>query len=237
MKIHQIWHGDSRDLGKRFKDGHIDCIITDPPFGVNNQSNSSVTEEGKKYARKIANDESPEVAIGVFEEVMDVLLPKTAEHSDLYVFTAYQVLSEWLVMLDKLGARHGFVRKAVLVWEKDGPGMGDLESWGQGHEFIIYLKKGRAPRNAPRRSGVLHVPQLRPGKLIHPHEKPEALLELLIKHSTTEGQFLVDPFGGSGSLVRAAKNCNRNAVAIEYDEFNYKESSRKLVEAGEDLFA
>lgn len=233
---HQIWHGDSREECAKFKQGKVHCVITDPPFGVDNQSNSSVTEAGKSHARKIANDESPEVAIRVFNEVMDVLLPKTADNSDLYVFTAYQVLKDWLVMLDELGARHGFVRKAVLVWEKDGPGMGDLESWGQGHEFIIYLKKGRVPRHAPRRSGVIHVPQLRPNKLIHPHEKPEQLLELLIKHSTIEGQFLVDPFGGSGSLVRAAKNCGRSAVAIEYDERNHREAKRKLDEMGEDIF-
>lgn len=225
---HQIWHGDSRELCDKFKAGRVDCIITDPPFGVDNQSNSSVTEDGKKYARKIANDETPEVAIALFNEVMDVLLPKTADDCDLYVFTAYQVLKEWLVMLDELGEKHGFTRKAVLVWEKDGPGMGDLESWGQGHEFVIFLKKGRAPRNSKRRSGVLHVPQLRPGKLIHPHEKPEALLETLIKHSTVEGQMIVDPFGGSGSLVRAARNVGRSAVAIEYDEFNYNEAKKKL---------
>lgn len=234
---HQIWHGDSREQCAKFKPGKVHCVITDPPFGVDNQSNSSVTEAGKDHARKIANDESPEIAMRVFNEVMDVLLPKTADDADLYVFTAYQVLSDWLVMLDELGTRHGFVRKAVLVWEKDGPGMGDLESWGQGHEFIIYLKKGRVPRYAPRRSGVIHVPQLRPNKLIHPHEKPEQLLELLIKHSTKPGQFLVDPFGGSGSLVRAAKNCDRSAVAIEYDERNFQEANRKLQEQGEDMFA
>lgn len=228
MQLHDIWHGDSRELLALLPEKSVDCVITDPPFGVDNLSNSAVTQEGKKYARKIANDESPEVAVRVFEEVMDVLLPKTKDDCDLYVFTAYQVLSEWLVFLDELGKKHGFVRKAVLVWEKDGPGMGDLESWGQSHEFIIFLKKGRAPRNSPRRSGVLHVPQLRPNKLIHPHEKPERLLELLIKHSTSEGQFLVDPFGGSGSLVRAARNANRYAVAVEYDEFNYNEAKRKL---------
>jgi adenine-specific DNA-methyltransferase len=196
----------------------------------------AVTEGGKDYARKIANDESPEVAIRVFQEVMDILLPKTADDADLYVFTAYQVLKEWLVMLDDLGTKHGFVRKAVLVWEKDGPGMGDLESWGQGHEFIIFLKKGREPRHAKRRNGVIHTPQLRPKDLIHPHEKPTALLELLIKHSTQENDILVDPFGGSGSLVRAAKKCNRNAVAIEYDERNFKEAAQKLEEQGNGLF-
>jgi adenine-specific DNA-methyltransferase len=178
----------------------------------------ATTQEGKAYARKIANDESPEVAMRVFREVMAALLPKTASDSDLYVFTAYQVLKEWLHFLDDLGAEHGFVRKAVLVWEKDGPGMGDLDSWGQGHEFIIFLKKGRRPSSDTRRSGVIHVPQLRPTQLIHPHEKPLPLLELFIKHSTSQGDFIVDPFGGSGSLVRAAQRTGRSAVAIEYDE-------------------
>ena len=236
--VHQIWQGDSRELCQKFKPGCVNCVITDPPFGVDNLSNMATTAEGKQYARKIANDESPEVAMRVFTEVMDVLLPKTADDSDLYVFTAYQVLKEWLLFLDDLGSRHGFVRKAVLVWEKDGPGMGDLDSWGQGHEFIIFLKKGRRPSSDTRRSGVIHVPQLRPTQLIHPHEKPLPLLEMFIRHSTNQGDFIVDPFGGSGSLVRAAQRTGRSAVAIEYDEENYNLAKRKLEEGeGEGLFA
>lgn len=236
-QVHEIWNGDSRELCQRFKPGRVHCVITDPPFGVDNLSNMATTQEGKKYARKIANDESPEVAMRVFDEVMDALLPRTADNSDLYVFTAYQVLKEWLDLSDRL-ARHGFVRKALLVWEKDGPGMGDLSSWGQGHEFIIYLKKGRRERTDTRRSGVLHVPQLRPTELIHPHEKPLPLLEMFIKHSTDAGDFIVDPFGGSGSLVRAAQRTGRSAVAIEYDEENYLLAKRKLKEGdGEGLFA
>lgn len=229
MKIHQIWHGDSVELCQKFKPGSVNCVITDPPFGVDNLSKSSVTEHGKSYARKIANDEDPGTALKVFHEVMEVLLPKTSEDSDLYIFTANQVLKEWLVSLDERLARFGFNRKALLVWEKDGPGMGDLNSWGQGYEFILFYQKGKKTRNAPRRSGIIHVPQVNAKKLIHPHEKPESLLELLIKHSTFEGEFLVDPFGGSGSLVRAARNCDRNAVAIELDERNFQEASRKLV--------
>jgi adenine-specific DNA-methyltransferase len=219
--VHDIWHGKSEELCAKFKPGRVNCIITDPPFGVDNLSNSSVTNEGKSYARKIANDESPEVAIATFNNVMDVLLPKTADNTDMYVFTAYQVLKEWLEVADNL-SRHGFVRSGVLVWQKDGPGMGDLESWGIAHEFIIFLKKGRRPRSDKRRPGVIHIPQVRPEKLIHPHEKPVPLLDLFIRHSTDPGDFLVDPFGGSGSLVRAAKAAGRNAIAIEYDEKNYK---------------
>lgn len=30
--IHQIWHGNSIELVKKFKPGRVQCVITDPPF-------------------------------------------------------------------------------------------------------------------------------------------------------------------------------------------------------------
>jgi 16S rRNA G966 N2-methylase RsmD len=229
--VHQIWLGKSEELSERFKPGRIDCIITDPPFGVDNQSNQSVTPDGKQYARKIANDETPEIAIATFKRVMDALLPKTKADCDVYVFTSHQVIKEWLIMTDEYMPTHGFRRKAILFWEKDGPGMGDTECpWGMGMEFILFFQKGRRPKTGVRRNSVIRSPQLRPGELIHPHEKPVALLEMLIKQSTVEGEFIVDPFGGSGSLVRAAERCGRSAVAIEYDQTNYDLAMKKFAE-------
>ncbi len=231
-----IWHGDSRELCQRLKPGSVNCVITDPPFGVDNLSKQAKTREGKEYARKIANDESPEIALQVFQEVMDVLLPKTADVADFYIFTAQQVLEKWLAMAkSEWMVGHGFEYKATLVWEKDGPGMGDLDSWGQGHEFIIYLKKGRRINSQKRRSGVLHVPQVRPKDLIHPHEKPGPLLEAFIKQSTDPGDLLVDPFGGSGSLARAARNAGRSCLCIEYDKVNFDRAKAKL-DAGGGMF-
>jgi DNA modification methylase len=209
----------------------VNCIITDPPFGVDNQSNQAVTPEGKKHARKIANDESVEAALNITTDVMRVLLPKTSEDADLYIFTAGEVLARWIDFVDALDV-FGFKRKGILVWEKDGPGMGDLNSWGQGHEFILYLKKGSRTLSGQRRNGVLHVPQVRPGDLIHPHEKPEALYEILIKASTSKGQLLVDPFGGSGVLARAARNTERSGISIELDKENYDLASKKFEQIG-----
>lgn len=218
-------------LCERFKPSSVNCIVTDPPFGVNNLSNQATTEEGKKYARKIANDESPEIAIATFKRVMNVLLPKTADNCDAYIFTSYQVLSEWLVMLDNYMGPFGFERKAVLVWEKDGPGMGDLENpWGMGCEFIMQYRKGRIPKTVKRRNSVLHHPQVRPDKLIHPHEKPLPLLGDLIKASTEPHDFIVDPFGGSCSTARAARLYKRSCVAIEYDEMNFDLATRSFNE-------
>jgi adenine-specific DNA-methyltransferase len=224
-----IWLGDSVELCKKFK--WVDCIITDPPFGVDNQSNSAKTEHGKAYARKIANDESPEIAIKIFKDVMTSLLPRTVSDCDMYVFTSYQVLSDWMAMTDEFLPQFGFRRRAVLVWKKDGPGMGDTNSpWGMGCEFILFFQKGRREKSAKRANNVLEYAQVGALSLIHPHEKPLPLLERLIKTSTNRGDFLVDPFGGSGSLARAARNTGRNAVCIELDETNHGLAKRKLDE-------
>ena len=214
-------HGRSEEVLAGLRQANIDCVLTDPPYGVDNQSNSAVTKAGKEHARKIANDSSPEEALAVFAKVMNIILPKMKPSSDIYIFTAQEVLKEWLIFCDELFAPSGFERKSVGTWIKAGPGMGDLEGWGRGYEFILYYQRGRKERGIKRRNMVLEFLQNPPAKLIHPHEKPLALLETLIKHSTREGDWIVDPFAGSGSTLRAAQRCNRNALGVEFDKLNY----------------
>lgn len=142
-------------------------------------------------------------------------------------------------MLDDYMPTHGFQRKAILFWEKEGPGMGDLNCpWGMGMEFIMFFQKGKRDKTGTRRNSVIRCPQVRPGDLIHPHEKPVPLLETLIKQSTVPADFIVDPFGGSGALARAAERTSRSAVTIELDKKNYDLSMKKFHEgdgAGFDL--
>jgi adenine-specific DNA-methyltransferase len=131
-------------------------------------------------------------------------------------------------MCDQFFAPHGYERDALIVWEKDGPGMGDLENpFGMAMEFVLFYRRGRQDKRVQRRNAVIHIPQLRPEELVHPHEKPLPLLELFIKASSDPGHWLVDPFGGSASLARAGRNTDRNVVCIEYDEYNAAEAQRK----------
>ena len=55
-----------------------------------------------------------------------------------------------------------------------------------------------------------------PGK--HPCEKPIGMMEHIIKTSTREGHTVLDPFAGSGSTLRAAKNLGRKAIGFEIEE-------------------
>lgn len=52
----------------------------------------------------------------------------------------------------------------------------------------------------------------------HPTVKPVDLMEWLVKLVTREGQRVLDPFAGTGTTGRAAKNLGREFLLIEQDE-------------------
>ena len=60
--------------------------------------------------------------------------------------------------------------------------------------------------------------------------KPIVLIEHLIKLFTLEGQYVLDPFMGSGSHGVAAININRKFVGIEKDEKYFNIATQRLAE-------
>ncbi len=55
------------------------------------------------------------------------------------------------------------------------------------------------------------------GNRAHPTQKPVALLQWSILR-VKDAALILDPFAGSGSTLRAAKNLNRRAIGIEIEE-------------------
>ncbi len=65
---------------------------------------------------------------------------------------------------------------------------------------------------------VWTFPSVRPYKDKHPAEKPLAMLEHAIAATTSQGDIVLDCFGGGGSTAIAALGLGRRAVAIEIEE-------------------
>lgn len=209
-----IIHGDSRDYIPRIRTP-INCVATDPPFGVDVEMNSAESPDQKSVNQKIENDGDVDQAIEVFMDIMATIRPHLAEQADIYVFTSWVVLEWWIPAVKKIGPEIDL--KMMLLWDKGYPGKGDLvANWGCGYEPILYLKKGRRPIHH-RRSGIIHVDKVASGQNIHPTEKPVQLMEILLEMSTDPGDFVVDPFSGSGSTSVAAQKMGRNSLAFEID--------------------
>lgn len=224
---HEILHGDCREVlrGGYVPPREIDCLLTDPPYGVAFKSTFGKDPASReKFQTEIEDDEDVERAIASFDETMNLLLPYFAETCEFYVFSQWQVAPEWQKYLETLSV-HGIELRQLIIWEKGYPGLGDMTyNWGCGHEFIYYLKKGS--RKVPyRRSAIIHVDKVRPGTNVHPTQKPIELLKILIEYSTDPGQFIFDPYAGSGSTVVAARESGRDAVGIE-KRADYVESAR-----------
>ena len=68
--------------------------------------------------------------------------------------------------------------------------------------------------------------------LVHPTQKPVALMEYLIKTYTNEGDTVLDHCMGSGTTMVAAKNLNRHGIGIELDA-RYFQIAKERIEATE----
>ena len=119
--------------------------------------------------------------------------------------------------------------RAVLIWDKgDWPGMGDLTlPWGPSTEEIYVLGTGFVGK----RSGSIVRCAERPSGTTarHPTEKPVALMRRLVGWCAPLAD-VFDPFMGSGTTLRAAKDLGRRAIGIEIEERYCEIAARRLAQ-------
>ena len=61
-----------------------------------------------------------------------------------------------------------------------------------------------------------------------PTQKPEALIERMILASSNEGDWVIDPFSGSGTTMRVCQQLNRNGIGIELNEVFIEQTKERL---------
>lgn len=119
-------------------------------------------------------------------------------------------------MMDKV-----FEFKQMVVWDKGPMGMG----WHYRRSYEVVLvgqKPGAACRwfddTSKVENIIRHIPKIIPSATEHPTVKPIALMAHFVGLHSQEGDTILDPFMGSGTTLRAAKDLHRKAIGIEIDE-------------------
>ncbi len=136
---------------------------------------------------------------------------------------------------------NGLVIKNIITWQKTNP-MPNVTRRVLTHstEFIVWAVKGKGwifnyeilKELNPEKSKDGLTKQMRDvwtfpvvqgkerihdenGKAIHPTQKPEKMLEWIISGFSNKNDLVLDPFCGSGTTCKIAKNLNRNFIGIE----------------------
>lgn len=202
----------------------VDLIATDPPYGVEFQSNRR--EATEKF--EVMQGDRGEVDVA---GILRACVLKLRRGRHVYVFGP----PEPMQAIDRLTAH------MTLIWDKEHLGMGNLAlPRGPSHEPINFAVTQLSKANREAGSGQLSA-RLRQGSVLraerlnsigvkrHPSEKPVAVMRQIIESSSCLGELVADPFMGSGSTIIAALLEGRRAVGIENDP-KYFEVAKKRVE-------
>lgn len=216
---HRLLCGDASDpeLIAAFAAGtEVGAVWTDPPYGVD--------YEGKTERRlRIRNDNLDAPAL--LERTLLALAPVLSAHAPFYLCApGGRLNTQFRLVLERTGWR----LHEDLLWVKQQFVLGRLDYHAQ-HEHVLYGwapgTSGRPGRGSPagsrwhgdnRQSSVFFVD--RPTRSEeHPTIKPVGLITAHLLNSTRRGDWVIDPFAGSGSTLIACEQLARRCLAVELD--------------------
>lgn len=216
--INNVIHGECIEVIRGMGAESVDLVLTDPPYGIAFHSDASRDKEYRgnlKSVDGILNDGKDNAPF--LSEVIDELARVMKPDSHIYWFTRWDKVAEQMPLLERY-----FNVKNAIVWDKGSGSMGDiLGSYAGNYETILFAHKGRRLLNKVdgkrRHPDILRFPKIPATRLRHSHEKPEELIDFLIRKSSDPGELVLDPFAGSGTTAAVAKRLSREFVTIEAD--------------------
>lgn len=223
-----LYHGSCLEVDEWLA---ADVLITDPPYGLNSQLSNQTPSRGRrpKEARATVVHAKPEWDATL--EVRDAALERWTESSpgaagSLANAKPYAVFASPARLDGALPCR-----EFPVVWDKLNVGMGDTTfPFGRSYELIYVNGPGWHTAGGLRASSIIRVQHRTSDArdIGHPSPKPLALMGELVRKAPAG--VIADPFTGSGSTLRAAKDNGRRAIGVEMNEVYCELAAKRLVQ-------
>lgn len=214
--------GDWRDCLDKLQDESVALVLTDPPYGMDYQSDYRLDRDKERKHETIEGDASTEDAIQGISACLTALHSKLKPDAHVFCFCHWSNEAD----IRRAVEAAGYTIRGSLIWVKNNTGMGDpTTTFAPKHERIIHAVKG-SPVLFSRAADVLLADRC--NSELHPTEKPVALLKQLIEVTTTKDELVVDPFAGVASTLVAAKELGRAFFGCEINEGYFIKGSERL---------
>lgn len=203
----------------------IDVVIADPPYFLSNggksiSSGKVVSVNKGEWDKKENYGDVKQFTKEWIDECYRILKNKCS----IWISGTYHNIFDIKKALDDAGFR----MINIIIWKKlDPPPLIYKNKCRFSYEFIIWADKGcghffNYDEMFKINNDELEDVWILPSVVIsekkygyHPTQKPECLLERMIKASTVEKQIVLDPFMGSGTTGIVCKRLNRRFIGIE----------------------
>jgi excisionase family DNA binding protein len=134
-----------------------------------------------------------------------------------------------LVLRQAVNAKPFFDKDAVrLPYDED-----KIQSYLRDKRYKDKDARERHLRKGKYATNILRVPSLKGSskeKIGHPSQKPITLINQLIAASTRKGDYVLDPFLGSGTTAAAAQELGRRWVGIESNPKYVKIAQKRITD-------
>lgn len=225
MGNHRLLCGDSTkesDMERLMDGAEADIVFTDPPYNVNYKG----TKFDGIMNDNMEEDKFVEFTIGFMTRMMENL--KTG--GVFYICSGY---SSYPIFLYAIKATE-MIFTNPIIWVKNNTSMG-WNDYRYKHEMVL---KGKIPKRQGKKAvpilygwnrgkhyfietrfeaDVWEIKRKAGSNMIHPTQKPLALINRALTNSSKANENVLDQFGGSGSTLIGAEMTRRNAYIMELD--------------------
>lgn len=233
-----LYLGDCIEVMKELERNKVDLIFADPPYFLSNdgqsiRSGKVVSVNKGDWDKKENYDNVDSFTYSWLKECHRIL----KYDGTIWVSGTHHNIFD----IEKNMKKIGFKIINIVIWHKsDPPPLIYKNKFRFSYEFIIWAKKGgkhyfnydemySVNNQEMEDVWLMDAVQMSEKKHgYHPTQKPEALLDRIIRASSKEGDIVLDPFLGSGTTCFVAKKLNRQYIGIEKEEKYFNIAKNRL---------
>ena len=223
IELDTIYNEDCLTGMQRIPDGSVDCCVTDPPYKLTSGGCCGGLDIVFNSADDDAVKKGELFEIPSFETWMREVYRVLKDGTHFYCMTNDKNMKDMISAAESVG----FKEVNILVWAKQMHT--PLPYYMKNVEFVLLFRKGRA-RKINNMGDFALIENIRGvfGNKVHPSEKPVPLFRKFVENSTNEGDTVLEPFMGSGTLAAACKSCGRHFIGFELNRDYYDIALRRI---------
>jgi site-specific DNA-methyltransferase (adenine-specific) len=219
-----IYRGEALETLRQLPDKSVHAVITDPPYSsggmVRGDRAGSTPREKYQLTGTVleypafSGDNRDQRSFGYWcalwlSECLRISVPG----APIVMFSDWRQLA---TASDALQAG-GWIWRGVAAWDKTEAARPAKGRYRNQCEFLVWGSNGPMEEEGPCLPGVFRQNITREDKY-HLTGKPTGIMRELCRIAWREGSIVLDPFMGSGTTLRAAKDLGLRAIGIEQEE-------------------